>query len=102
VGERRSDGELRMFSETSVAAALWVKGVEVPATGVPFEEPALPDVRCEVRTVDGVVGERMELPCGARGVVLAPLSTLTCFARGVPSLLLLPERRRELDFGVPS
>jgi hypothetical protein len=56
-GVRRSVGELRMFSETSVAAALCVSGVEVPATGVPFEEPPLPEVRCAVRTVDGVAGE---------------------------------------------
>lgn len=91
-----------MLSETSVAAALWVRGVEVPATGVPFEEPPLPEVRCAVRTVDGVAGERPPTPCCARGVVLAPLSTLTCRFRGVVSRLSLSARRRGVDLGVVS
>lgn len=35
-----------------------------------------------VRTVDGVPGERPLGACCALGVVLEPLSTLACFARG--------------------
>jgi hypothetical protein len=102
-GERRSVGELRRLSDAKVAAALWVRGVELePATGVPFEEPPLPDVRCVVRTVDGVAGERPPVPCGARGVVLAPLSTLACLARGVVSRLLPPACRWASDLGVCS
>jgi hypothetical protein len=68
-----------------VAAALCMRGVEDPTIGVPLEEPPLPVARRVVRTVDGVAGERPPTPCGARGVVLAPLSTLTCLARGVVS-----------------
>jgi hypothetical protein len=63
----------------------WESAVELPTRGAPVDEPPLPVARCVVRTVDGVAGERPLPPCGARGVVLAPLSTLTCLARGVVS-----------------
>lgn len=74
-----------MASDARVAAALGVTGVELPTAGVPFAEPPLPVARCTVRTVDGVAGERPPIPCTARGVELAPLSMLTCRARGVVS-----------------
>jgi hypothetical protein len=78
-------GERRTESEARFAAALGAMGVELPTTGVPFAEPLLPDAWCMVRAVEGVAGERPVNPCGARGVVLAPLSILTCLARGVVS-----------------
>lgn len=56
---------------------------EVMNSGVALWEPPLPADLCALRTVDGVDGERPSLPCGALGVILPPLSMLTCFARGV-------------------
>jgi hypothetical protein len=84
-GDRRRLGERRTVSDARVAATLGVMGVEFPTMGVPFWEPPLPVARCTLRTVEGVAGERPPTPCGARGVVLAPLSMLTCLARGVVS-----------------
>jgi len=91
-----------MLSEARVAAALCVRGVELPATGVPFDEPPLPDVRCAVRTVDGVVGERGPSPCGggARGVVLEPLSWLVRLVRGVVCGLPASPCRCVADLGL--
>lgn len=83
-GDRRSVGECRIASEATRAATLGVMG-EFVTTGIAFCEPPLPDGWCEARTVDGVAGERPPTPCGALGVVLAPLSTLVCLARGVVS-----------------
>jgi hypothetical protein len=80
-------GERRTVSEANIAAALWIMGVEFPTTGVPFCEPPLPEAWCMARTVDGVAGDRPPAPCGARGVVLAPLSILACLTRGVVSYL---------------
>lgn len=84
-GERRKAGEFRIFSDTKVAAALVVRGVELFITGVPRGGVLLPDARCAVRTVDGVAGERPGTPWVARGVVLALSSAPVCLARGVVS-----------------
>lgn len=69
-------------SDAGAAVAFGEVDPEFPTTGVPLAELPL-RWRCAVRTVEGVAGERP--PCGARGVVLAPLSTLACLARGVVS-----------------
>jgi hypothetical protein len=83
-------GEYRTLSDADAAAALGAMGAGFLAEGVPFAEPPLPDARWALRTVEGVAGERPPTPCGARGVVLAPLSTLICLARGVVSWLFPP------------
>jgi len=88
-----------MASEAGVAAALEIK---VLGLGVPFCEGLLAEGWYVVRTVDGVVGERVLAACGALGVVLAPLSELAWRARGVVSWLSLLVWRCDSDLGVPS
>lgn len=97
-GESRS--ESRTESEAIVAAVLGETGAEFPRTGdTPLFEPSLPGCCCIVRTVEGVAGERPPTPCGALEVVLAPLSTLICLARGVVSWLPPPAKRCVSDRG---